>query len=146
MPRLSKEWGMPANTDAEMQAIMDRVAELPTFRGRPTRSKLGRWFSWNQSAKENLPDYFAAKMVIEDYLFGKIAGVPSQDPDETCVAFDDLKAATNCKTPQAELAKLRQNTGGFELAYKLMSSGLLSAVKVLYVVTKACWDYFTDQT
>ena len=27
-----------------------------------------------------------------------------------------------------------------------MSSGLLSAVKVLYVVTKPCWDYFTYQT
>ena len=39
-------------------------------------SKLGRWFSWQDCAHEQLPEFFASKMLLEDH-------VVDADPDET---------------------------------------------------------------
>ena len=62
--------------------------ELQSLKSRAHGSKLGRWFSWNDSCHFNFPDLAAAKMVLEDYLEG--SGV--KDPEENAVASDDLRA------------------------------------------------------
>ena len=61
--RIGAELGLPFSTEAEQDIIHGRLAELETFQTRPENSKLGRWFSWNGSAKQNLREFSAQKMV-----------------------------------------------------------------------------------
>ena len=68
-----------------------------------------------------------------------------QDPDEHPVAFDDLLGASRAKTPQAELAALKAANGGLRLAYRLMTTKLWQHAKILYIVTRACWSWYTRQ-
>ena len=102
-------------------------------------SKLGRWFSWNACADEQLGEFWVSKMLLEHYLGD------SSDPDESPVAFDDLLGASKAKTPQAELARLKAANGGLRLAYRLMSSALWLYAKMLFVVTRACWTWYCQQ-
>ena len=102
LPRLSFEWGMPCSTEDDEQAIFERACSLRSLRTRGEQSKLGRWFSWNASAKENLDDFSAWKMIIEGSL-------PSRpDPDDAPITFDDIQAAANAKTPLRALTQMRE--------------------------------------
>ena len=106
-------------------------------------SKLGRWFSWNGCAKQQLNEYWACKMLLENHMQGRRD--PMQDPDEEPVGFDDLQAAARAKTPAAELAKLKAANGGLRLAYKLMTEKLLHIAKVLYITTRSYWTWYAQQ-
>ena len=77
------------------------------------------------------------------FLEHHLEGLP--DPDEENVAFDDLLGAARAHTPQAQLARLKQNNGGLRLAYILMSTQLWQYAKILQVVTKACWSWYSKQ-
>ena len=92
------------------------------------RGKLGRWFSWNASACKQLREFYASKMLLEAHLDHSVP-----DPDEDAVAFDNLEAAAQARTPREELAKLRATVGGLRLAYKLMSAKLHMTARVMYV-------------
>ena len=76
--------------------------------------KLGRWFSWNQSADQQLPEFWASKMVLEWHF-----GIQLADPDDSAVAFDDLKRAGAVRQANEQLAALRRAGGGFQLMYRL---------------------------
>ena len=102
-------------------------------------SKLGRWFSWNGCAKEQLGEYWISKMLLEFHQEGM------QDPDEHQFAFADLLGASRAKTPQAELAALKAANGGLRLAYRLMATKLWQHTKILCTVTRACWSWYTRQ-
>ena len=100
---------------------------------------MGRWFSWNGCAAEQLREFWISKMLLEQYL----ENMP--DPDENPVAFDDLLGASRAKTPQAELSRLKAANGGLRLAYQLMSTLLWQYAKILFVVTRACWTRYSRQ-
>ena len=51
--------------------------------------KLGSWFSWNQSASEQIPEFTASKMLCEHHLEGRL-----NDPDKASIKFDDLEQAS----------------------------------------------------
>ena len=68
-----------------------------------------------------------------------------RDPDEHPVAAGDLLGASRAKTPQAELAALKAANGGLRLAYRLMTTKLWQHAKILYIVTRACWSWYTRQ-
>ena len=109
---------------------------------------MGRWFSWNNCAKEQLGEFWVQKMILEDHLDTgpcPSAGRRLIDPDEAGIAFDDLEAAARAKTPQAQLAKLKAANGGLKLAYQLMTTQLYDHCKILYTVTKPMWNWYTDQ-
>ena len=106
LPRIAAEWGdPPLTTESEQQNIFQRVCDLTSLRLRGNQSKLGRWFSWNQSAYSFLDDFSAWKMVLEDC----VAAV--KDPDDDDIGFSDLKKAAKATTPLESLNKLRQQGG-----------------------------------
>ena len=142
LPRLSAAWAMPCSTDEEQQLIFDRACDLHSIRCRGEQAKLGRLFSWNAAASKNLSDRSAWKMVLEDYLGG---ATPIADPDASVIAFDDVAGAAKA-TPHAALMKLREEGGGLKLAYRMMTDGLQRWCWIIVTVTKALWDWYTEQT
>ena len=134
LARIGQELDMPTGTEKEQLEIMRRLRELRSFRKRLQQSKLGRWFSWNGCAHENMPEFSATNMVLEHHLLQQGGGL--EDPDDSRVAFDDLQKAAKAPTPQAELSRLRSAGGGLRPAYKLMSADLLVHCKLVYIVTQ----------
>ena len=87
---------------------------------------------------------FGEFVVIEELL--DVPGQVLRDPDDNSVLFDDLHGACKAKRPHAELAKLKQGSGGLPLTYSLMTLVLQSICKVMYVATKETWNYYTFLT
>ncbi len=48
-------------------------------------------------------------------------------------------------TCEAELAKLKKAGGGLRLAYKLMCTQLYEHSKILYIATRSCWSWYSQQ-
>jgi hypothetical protein len=137
--KIASDLGMPCMSDEDHEALWAAVACLPTYSQKGSLPKLGRWFSWNGCAHEQMPEFHATKMLFEHHLdSGQL------DPD-LADAFDGLVAAGEAATPAAQLAALKNTSGGLSLAYKLMSSSLQAHTKILYYVAKPCWDWYVAQ-
>jgi hypothetical protein len=140
LARIARAVGTVVTTREDEQALFDRLPVLARSWCLSLEiSKLGRWFSWNSCAQEQLDEFWIGKMLLEFHLEGV------RDPDEHPVAFDDLLGAARAKTPQAELAKLKAANGGLRLAYRLMTTKLWQYAKILYVVTRPCWSWYSAQ-
>ena len=68
LPKIARQWRMPYGTASEKQAIFDRVLEMESFRKHLSHPKVANWFAWNKSASEQIPEFYAAKMVKESQL------------------------------------------------------------------------------
>ncbi len=138
--RIAHDAGLPWDTEEDRQRVW---ASLPDIAGSFCQAreicKLGRWFSWNDCAKQQLPEYWAGKMIYEWFL------ATTQDPDDSPVTFDNLDAAARAKTPYTELRALKQANGGLKLAYRLMTTGLCQHAWMLYICTRGCWDWYANQ-
>ena len=76
--------------------------------------KLGRWFSWNASAEDNLDCVSGVRMILEDHVHG-CSGPTVGDPDLSAIAFDDLHGIAAAKTPYAQIQQtLYNNSFDFE--------------------------------
>ena len=64
--QIGRELGMPTSTVEEQDQLHASLSELKTITKQPETAKLGRWFSWNGAAVDNLKEYSAQKMIIED--------------------------------------------------------------------------------
>ncbi len=138
--RIAKDAGMSFDSDHDREHVFENLSRIAgSFSQCKELSKLGRWFSWNACAKEQLPEFWACKMLYENHTKSTC------DPDDNPVAFDDLEAAARAKTPYAELAKLKAANGGLRLAYKLMTEKLWQHAKLLYVATRPCWTWYTRE-
>ena len=93
--------GMRFDTlDCQQRAFDVLPTYAPSFTGQKEVVKLGRWFSWNAAASEQLPEFWIAKMLLEHHFDGSIP-----DPDEasaTQVAFDDLRGRANVGSPRLQ--------------------------------------------
>ena len=119
MQRLSHEWYMPANTNAELRAIS----------GRAPRSKLGRWFSWIQSATQNLPDYTAG---------------PGPHRLRRPQGRHDVQDAPGRAREAPEEQRRLFISVGVQTDVVWLAVGGESPLRGDEGM--ACWDYFTDQT
>ncbi len=138
--KIAQDMQMPYDSESDKQAVFDNLCHVAgSFTKQLEICKLGRWFSWNQCARQQMPEYHTMKMLLEHHL------ADQQDPDNDATAFDDLLAATRAKTPAAELAKLKSATGGLGLCHKLMTMQLLQHVRILYVVTHGCWSWYAHE-
>ncbi len=138
--RIALSVGIVVSTQEDEQSLFERLPDLArSWRSSLDISKLGRWFSWNGCAEEQLGEYWISKMLLEFHQ----EDIP--DPDEHPVAFDDLLGAARAKTPQAELAALKAANGGLRLAYRLMTTKLWQHAKILYIVTRVCWSWYSRQ-
>ena len=138
-PLIARDIGFPWGTYSQKLAVWDYLATLASCNQALEFPKLGRWFSWNGAAHVQIQEFHSVKMLFEWHLQDE--GVP--DPDEAGAAFDDLSPTTSARTHQQQLAQLKASAGGFKLSYMMMSSALLDMTKIMYVVTRACWSWYT---
>ena len=82
MSRIALSVGPVVSTQEEEQALFDRLPDLArSWCASLDISKMGRWFSWNGCAEEQLGEYWISNMLLELHQ----EGMP--DPDEHPVAF-----------------------------------------------------------
>jgi hypothetical protein len=145
-------WNTPADQArlfASLPALQSleslRHSNLPycekwSFAAQNEAPKMGSWFSWMRTARAQIPEFHATKMLFESHVGGTV-----EDPEGSVVQIDDLEAATKARTPQEELRRMRSLGGGIKLAYQLMTSSMLAACKVMYVVTLMAWQWYAKQ-
>ena len=97
---------------------------MDSFINKMSQPKQANWFAWNKAAHEQIPEFWATKMVLESQL-------EDVDPD-ACDAFA-------VRNPSAALVKMLKAGGGLRLAYRLMTTSMYTNVKIMKAGTRACW-------
>ena len=124
----------------ETSAFEQLSSGLPTVVRKGSLPRCGRWFSWNATAHEQLLEFNILMMLLEHHF-----ATSEDDLEDTNAAPGDVVAVA-CEDPWAELRALKTATGGFRLAYKLMSDGELPHnAEIMFVVTNGLWDWYSDQ-
>lgn len=141
--RIAADFGLPCNTSADKEQTWAQLSCLPTFVKKASLPKLGRWFSWNSVAHEQLPEYSALQMLLE-YHFGFDFESAGADDEE---GRGENIAAVSADDPRQELAALKSVVGGLKLAATLMMSddALLQNAKILFTVTNGLWNWYVSQ-
>ncbi|CAK0831248.1 unnamed protein product, partial [Prorocentrum cordatum] len=65
---IAKYGNMPCDSIAETQAIFDNVLQMESFKNKMSQPKQANWFAWNKAAHEQIPEFWATKMVLESQL------------------------------------------------------------------------------
>jgi hypothetical protein len=154
--QIAEELRLPWNTPEDQAHLFSllpnlqsheslRDSNLPylekwSFASQNEAPKMGSWFSWMRTAKAQIPEFYATKMLFESFVGDTVA-----DPDFSAVQIDDLEAATKARTPQEELKRMRSLGGGIKLAYQLSTTSMLTACKIMYVVTLRSWQWYASQ-
>ena len=104
-PRIAEALGRSLDTPEDYTSLFDDLPFIArSFQLALNVVKMGRWFSWNDCARVQLPEFFIQKMLLEHHLdAGPCASAGQdakiQDPDDGEAAFDDLKGAARANTP-----------------------------------------------
>ena len=108
---------MPCQTSEDREAIWNAIPDLArSFVRALSLPKLGRWFSWNECAKEQLCEFRVSKMLLE-YYFQDVS-----DPDEDGTSFNDIATVAQSGSAAAQLQAMRKLGGCLKLAYKLTTT------------------------
>jgi hypothetical protein len=129
--KIAADFNMPFGTDEQKTAVYKKVGTCPSFLGQMVTIKLGRWFSWNATAKDMMQEFNSTRMLLESFLS------ETDTAEEDSIAFDDLNADGRRSTPAAQLQVLRKAGGGLGLVYRLATDSLLECIKIFYVVTQS---------
>lgn len=139
--KIRQEVGMePSSTKKE---VWDTLPLLPGFSTKQTMPKLSRWFSWNESAQENVPEWSSLKLCLA-YHFDDL----NLDPDKAYAERqqkqsnnDGTKSATNMRK---EFGRLKEKVGGgLKLCYHIMSEKLLQMVRIILMCTRPIWSWYS---
>ena len=103
--------------------IYDKVLQMDWFTHKMSQPKQANWFAWNKAAHEQIPEFWATKMVLESQL-------EDVDPD-ACDAFA-------VRIPSAALVKMLKAGGGLRLAYRLMTTSMHANAKIMKAGAGAC--------
>ena len=132
--------GATLDTEDDYKALFDTLAELPSFTSKGPVVKLMRWYAWWTSfdwldtphGEKRQAEYYATKMIYEHHLQSTSGEV----------IHTDMAALLSDQTlsPQDQLRRLKQATGGFKLAHKIMTDDLYSNARVLYSIGQATWS------
>ena len=138
--------------------LWDQMLQLPSFSKKGALVKLARWFGWNEVCNEMLAEYHAFKMVLEDSLdlddeSNPSSVLPNSVPTAQGPSMNDptsqglLNAAATRKeiSPKEELSLMKTTTGGFKLAWKLMTEDLYYPSHILLEVTRPLWSWYAAE-
>ena len=142
---IREEMKMPPNTSPSQ--VWAALPSLPGFLNKQTLPKLSRWFSWNQSAEENLPQWTSLKLVLGYHFEGQ-----GLDPDEAyqkrqldALAREQKGSDQSNASMRKQFSQLKQRLGGgLKLCYHLMSNKLLQMVNIISVCTRPIWTWYAD--
>ena len=145
--RIKKELSLPPDYTARQ--VWGVLPDLETFGSKCTFPKLGRWFSWNQAAEEQLKEWTALKCVLA-YHFGHDAAL---DPDEAQrkrtlgrMVQEDARNAGHAgqDSLRKQFGRLKEQLGGgLKLSYHLMSKKLYQMCTIICVATRPTWSWYT---
>lgn len=105
--------------------IWNLMTELPTFLTKGGLPKPSRWFAWHEQAHKQLPEFFAARCLLAWYF-----------KDENLKAPED---------ESSDFKDARGESGGLKLLYRALSFHVHEAAHVILMVTRPCWDFYTEQ-
>ena len=80
--RIALDLSLPCQTQDERQHVFEACLDLPSLRQKGGLPKLGRWFSWNSVADDQMVEFNTLKMLFEHNLQAET------DPDANPVGFD----------------------------------------------------------
>ena len=130
--------------DSSMREVFDKLCDLETFRKKGTLPKMSRWFSWNQSAEENLGEFRAARVILK-HAFREDGRL---DPDDCDAQRQLSKAATGGSSKESlrkEFSTLKEQLGGgLKLAYHAMSLRLFQLCHVICICTRPIWTWYAE--
>ena len=66
LPRIAHEFGMPCDTVADQQLILNEIFELKSFAKKLGQPKASNWFAWNAQSKEQMREFTATKCVFAE--------------------------------------------------------------------------------
>ena len=64
--RIANDFGMPCDSVAEQQAILNEMSELKSFRQKLGQPKVSNWFAWNGMANEQMREFNATKCIFAE--------------------------------------------------------------------------------
>ena len=107
-------------------AFKHSVAEMQPWRNKSTCPKTSRWFSWIEASHEQLPEFWASRMVLEKYPDG-VTELPA--PEESDVRIGKNRV---------------HGSGGLRLVYKCLKESVRLDASSLSHVGKVLWTFFSD--
>lgn len=133
---------------ATAQDVWQALPDLDGFHCKQTLPKVSRWFSWNQSAEEQLPFFHALKLVLA-YEF---ASSEALDSEESQVAGNLDRLCSDAASSSAEKINMRdefskikkQLGGGFRLAHALSSERLFRRCQIIALCTRPTWTWYAN--
>lgn len=127
MELIGSDAGYPTSTAEEQKILFEAIPSIATsFVNKQGCPKKSRWFSWFDSAFENLAEWHCCKMLLH-------WNAPDiENPDA-------LSAGT--------LQSIRSNNvGGLRLALRCMDSTTFRLAHVMYIIGQPCWAWYGWQT
>ena len=137
-PRIALDLNKPLRTEQDFENLWESLAETRSCNQMCGNIKAMRWFATNSTFEEQGAEFWVIKLLLRHW-FNK--GVPTPEDD---AEVDPIEAFA--KNPRKELAELRANSQGFELAEKLLTPWLHRNIRVYIWATRACWSWFSAET
>ena len=81
---IARDFSMPFDTVENQLEVWKQVATLPSCTQSLETPKLGRWFSWNGSAHDQMKEFHAMKMLLEFHLEGEGPDSIAKSVDQVC--------------------------------------------------------------
>jgi hypothetical protein len=128
LPRLAKAWKMPMETYEDRDNILKCVFAMRSFENHLSSPKMQNWFAWNKCCHQQMPDYWATKLVFEAVL-DVYGGLEEEEGEQFSIK--------PCTDVRQELHRMLTGGGGCKLAFRLMKDGLHNYIKAMYFSEKA---------
>ena len=134
---LSREWDMPCETEQERKLIFEELVSMKSWGQKGRQPKAANWFAWNLCADADLREWEGSNVVFEASLPPTCS--PDNEPFELQTQYDnEVRLRANLK------AMLNQG-GGLKLQWQLMKQNLLQHVRIITVVERPSWCFYTEQ-
>jgi hypothetical protein len=122
--RIAADFDMRQASDAE---IWDALPEkMVSWRRKGGLAKQGRWFSWNEQARDQLTEFWSSRMVLEWYLCDTCS-LPEESlrPERFQASFKEAK--------------------GLKLFYKCLDQTCFQDAWTIYLVQRPLWEFYSEQ-
>ena len=135
---------------SSMESVWRQICECRTWNVKGTCPKLGRWFSWQDAAEEQLPEYHVLKLVLAYHHRNDKTVL---DPDLQAERQSVMAAARLASRGDGSKVDMRKEFsalkealgGGTRLAYFCMSEKLWSLCLILQVCSRPCWTWYSSE-
>lgn len=127
--------------------VWDALAERNTFHTKGTLPKLSRWFSWNDSCEEQLPEFRGLKLCLGyHYQDSKLdPDLAEEQRGLASLVNESKKKCGDAQQIRREFSKLKECLGGGpKLAYYCMTEKLWFHCAIIQLCTRPIWTWYSN--